>query len=407
MADQATSPLIPLIKEGAGWVGEFASIVGIPGVGLAAKLIEKAPLGSFEAWLRHRSRGDQISVPEPPEPVRIDGTEAGTATIVEGRPENSPPQTVVVDVDELLKQYVTVQESEPFFAALNAAMKDAVVRLQSFLVQTSIVKGYLDKDTNGLWPAFALEWKVRRGLNDKLSAAATVNDVPALRSLLQAEFAAAMIDDIMASAADPGKPLALGKEVRLFAASEAYKWPKAEGFRSGYVVASVRKPDALRGLIGEVEPQFEPEKAAQIAASLTSRLGRLSVAGRDELTLAWLRTCAASELPPKLREKRGLAINPFLSRIEYPLLHVADPALLESIRPDVELIYGKFDGIAISSHRDFYDALNEIALAYAGNDPARFEAGTRKLKLNSMVPKFAPVRLPVENVIARLNDASD
>ena len=402
MSDDKPAAIFPLIKETAGWVGDIASTIGIPIVPLVAKLIEKAPLGSFESWLRSRATGDNVDIAVTP-----DSTPPAPAA--DAAPPPPAIETKAFDVGELLRQYETIQHSEPFFAALTKATAEAVSRLEAFITATSILSPVASAHV-GLWPLFTLEWKARRCLTTILGDSAAVSDVPELRLLIEAEVAGTIIDDIVASAAGgPDAAVALGPTVKLFGASKGYAWPKAQGLRPGYVIGYATRLDAMSSLIGgspAAAPIPDQTAAREEGSRLTARLGELSVAGRDELTAAWIHTCEAGELSAARRAQRGLRVNPFLSRLEFPLLHVRNPAKRDAMRPDLDMIYAAVDDSNVFLDRDFFATLDELAAANGVDDADRFAAAERHIRLLTSISSGRRYAEPVKRIIETLRPAA-
>jgi hypothetical protein len=284
--------------------------------------------------------------------------------------------------------------------------------------ETAFFSGVQHDTINGLWPAFALEWKLRRNLADRLGAAAIVADHPALQSLIEADLAAGLVDALMAAPGPtPEQPRTLDRLVRVFATSAFYRWPRAEVFRPGYVLANVTSPLSLRNL----EPDLysvvgqgalaralgaDVKQANQDADMLIERLARLSVCGRDELTLAWLRSCAASELSQPQRDASGTAPNPFLSRLKHPLIHIDRADLLDAIRDDVEASIG-LPNITDQYMGDdsLYASLDALTEAYATHDAGAFDRTATTIAALLILPPNSAIAERVGRVIERLRHA--
>jgi hypothetical protein len=401
------STLFPLIKDTAGWIGEIASVVGIPGVGLVAKLVEKAPLEDVANYLKERASGRaKLAVPTH---LLLAPEGAPPAPVPQQHQESPAPEAkagaVELDIGTLRDEYARAEGmSEPILAALDEALAEAGNRLAAFIDETAVSSLIDPHDAYGLWPGFTLEWKVRRSLSDALAGTAAADEIPTVRTLVEGELAAGMIDYILAKAAGgPEASLVLGDGIRLFNANTGYRWSATDSLRTGYVIGiAPRNPDLL--IRRRQDWAGNTVEAAQAAKTLVTRLGGLSTGGRDELTAAWLHSCAASEVPAKRRQERGVSINPFLRQIEYPLVHIGETDLRDALRPDVEAIYLRYDWQKeITADRRFFEALNELALAYRRNDEERFNDAAADLKVQLLVEKDS--KTGVENVIKRLRAA--
>jgi hypothetical protein len=417
MNDAAKTSYTKYIQKYGSWGFEFLAI-WLPGAGIAAKLIEKAPLEDVERWLRGRARNGHVDVSEPV--AMVTDAVAGNGGPAPAAPlPQQPPAPAALEVDDLLRQYGDVRESEPFRAALGNALQASVARLENFMQETTRFDGGVGDSGNGLWPAFALEWKLRRSLSDKLGASAIVSDHPALRSLVEADLAAGLIDALMSAlGGSPERPQTLERLVRIFAASPAYRWPKAEGLRPGYMMANVTSPlslsnlqlksDAARAALARAAkpPGMGVAELEQDADVLISRLGSLSVCGRDELTRAWLRSCVASEMSERQRETNGMAPNPFLSRLQHPLIHIDDKNLLEEIRDDVVATLGAHEPTQqYFWHDGLYTKLDAVTQAFATNDADGFDKAVTSVNASLLQTSHAPQAERVERVLERLKRA--
>ncbi|HEV2157372.1 hypothetical protein [Bradyrhizobium sp.] len=417
MNDAANSSYTKDFKKYSVWAAEVAAI-WVPGAGIVAKLIEKAPLEDVEIWLRSRAPGGHVDVTEPVA-MATDAVVGSGDPAPEALSPQPPPAHATLEVDDLLRQYVEVRESEPFRAALGSALDASIARLEHFMQETTCFEGGLGNPGNGLWPAFALEWKLRRSLSNKLGASAIVSDHPAVRSLVEADLAAGLIDAMMGPlAGTPKQPYTVERLVRIFAASPAYRWPRAEGLRPGYVMANVTSPLSLsvldlksnagRSALARVTtpPMMDVAVLEQDADVLISRLGGLSVCGRDELTRAWLRSCVASEMSERQRKASGMAPNPLLSRLQHPLIHIDDKDLLEEIRDDVEATLGAPEPtLQFLAEDSVYTELDAITQAFATNDAGGFDKAVTSINTSPLVASQAAIKERVGRVVGRLRQA--
>ena len=424
MSDPVETPYADFTKKYAGWAGDIAGL-WLPGAGIAAKLIEKAPLGELEKYVRVRARGGLLQV------TQVAATE-GVATVAPPRAGDggaspvatapqAPPAPTILEVDDLLRQYEAVRESEPFRMALGRNLHVAVTQLETFMQETALFSGVLRDTCYGLWPTFALEWKLRYGLANRLGAAAIVADHPALRSLIEADLAAELVNALMAAPnPTPQQPRTLDRSVRVFAADASYRWPRAEGFRPGYVLADVTSPLSFRNMqlrsgVGRDAlarargaDAIDVTQAKHDAEMLIDRLARLSLCGRDELTRAWLRSCAASELSQPQRDASSTAPNPFLSRVEHPLIHIDRADLLDAIRDDVEASIGL---PAITDQylgfRSLYACLDALTEAYATHDAEAFDRAVTGIAGLLILESDSAIAERVGRVIEQLKHARE
>jgi hypothetical protein len=393
-----------------------------PAAGIVAKIIEKTPMERFEIYVRERARDGRLQV------TKVAGLEAsaiaGSPGSGDGAPpvaaaQQAPPGPTVLDVNDLLRQYKEVRESEPFLVALGSNSQEAVEQLETFMQETALFSGNQRETSNGLWPAFALEWKVRRVLANRLGDAAIVADHPALQSLIEADLAAGLVDTLMAAPVPTLKqPRTLDRLVRVFKTNASDRWSKAAGFRPGFVVANVAKPLSLRTLkLNSVVGQealarqlgadaINETQANQDMAVFNDRFARLSNCGRDELTRAWLRSCAVSELSQQQRKASGTAPNPFLSRLKHPLIHIYRADLLEEIRDDVEASIG-LPVTTDQSDDSLYAQLDALTDAYATHDPAAFDRAAATVAASLILPSNSAIAERVGRVIERLKHARE
>ena len=144
MADPLETPYADFTRKYVGWAGEIAG-VWLPGAGIVAKLIEKAPLVEFEKYVRGRARGDHLKVMEVAAPEAAafaapPGSGDGNAPPVAAAPQ-APAAPIVLKVDDLLRQYEAVRESEPFRVALGLNLHVAVTQLETFMQETAFFSG--------------------------------------------------------------------------------------------------------------------------------------------------------------------------------------------------------------------------------------------------------------------------
>lgn len=412
MTGAVETPIADYTRKYADWAGDIAGL-WLPGAGIVAKIIAKAPLAELERYLRGRARGGHLveilEIAAPPT-VEVPNTPLGSGnkvlSIVTTPPEASPAPTTF-EVADLLRQYEAVQESEPFRVALGRTLQIAVTQLETFMQETARFAS-VQKDTgNGLWPAFAIEWKLRRVFADRLGAAAIVADHPALRSLIQADLAAGLVDALMAAPdPTPEHPRKIRQLVRVFASDRSYRWPRAEGFRSGYVLAAVSSPLAsspITNLARSIGADtIDEAQAKQDAVLLIDRLARLSACGRDELTTAWLRNCEVSGISKSQREGLGISLNPFLSRLEHPLIHIDRAELLDAIRDDGEVCVGVRKHTEQFGETSLYAVVNKLSEAYAIHDDAAFSKAAIILTALMVLPPNRAIAEHVGRFIERL-----
>jgi hypothetical protein len=246
-----------------------------------------------------------------------------------------------------------------------------------------------------------------------------VSDHPALSSLVEVDLAAGLIEAMMGPlGGSPKQPHTLERLVRIFAASPAYRWPRAEGLRPGYVMANVTSPLSLDNLAlvsnegraalarAVPPPVMDVALLEQDADILIARLGGLSVCGRDELTRAWLRSCVASEMSERQRKASGMAPNPLLSRLQHPLIHIDDKDLLEDIRNDVEAILGAPDPTLQFLRQDsVYAELDAVTQAFATSNADGFDKAVTSINTSPLVVAQPAIKERVGRVVERLRQA--
>ncbi len=374
MLEGNRSKIIPLVQDTAEWVDVIASVVGIPGLGIVAKLIAKAPLQDVANLLkRPRNETRKIDEAQGVSPTEGEVVEVPAEVEVAEVPTTTPDTQVQVgltqvDISQVLSEYSKAQSNlGPFIAALDQAITGVNDQLRKFIIETS-TSSIRYAGVYGLWPAFALEWKVRRHLHNMLGNSAVLQKIPSIRALVETEIAQATINYIVTEA-DEGKGTRMAltatenklnaaqrEHVTILAGSKDFVFDGLEGSCPGYAIGYVSVAETLK----------DPEAASQ-SHRLAAQLGMLSQVGLEELKCGWQRNLEAVELPSNRRQQRGLVINPFLSTLEYLLLQIEDKTLLGTLREDVEAIY-----LAPDANARLSGELSKLGLAYARYEESTF-----------------------------------